>query len=113
MNCSTKYKNNHKITLSSSFPLFFFLSPILQSKVCTNTKEIQAERAAPWIGEDGGQLGLGCDGGWLLLWRKGGEGRGVAARVEKEREEGGPKGGEEVGRGSTRVGDQWPKLALI
>jgi hypothetical protein len=33
--------------------------------------------------------------------------------VEKEREEGGPKGGEEVGRGSTRVGDQWPKLALI
>jgi hypothetical protein len=60
-----------------------------------------------------GGLGLGCDGGWLLLWRKGGEGRGVAARVEKEREEGGPKGGEEVGRGSTRVGDQWPKLALI
>jgi hypothetical protein len=39
-----KYKNNHKITLSSSFSHFFFLPPILQLKACTNTKEIQAER---------------------------------------------------------------------
>jgi hypothetical protein len=100
MNCSTKYKNNHKITLSSSFPLFFFLPPILQSKASTNTKEIQPERAAPLIGEDsGGGLGLGCDGGWLLLWRKGAEGRGAAAIVEKGREEGGSQKGGGGGKG--------------
>jgi hypothetical protein len=60
-----------------------------------------------------GGLGLGCDGGWLLLWRKGGEGRGAAAIVEKGREEGGSQKGGEVGRGSARVGEERGGLPSI
>jgi hypothetical protein len=43
-----KYKNNHKITLSSSFTTFFFLPPIPQLEACTNLLKTQEERGAPW-----------------------------------------------------------------
>jgi hypothetical protein len=104
-----KYKINHKITLSSSFSLFFLLSPILQSKACTNTKEIQAERAAPWRGEDGvGRLGLGCDKRVAAAMEEGRRReRGGCKSGERKRGRGRrPKGGEEVGRGSARVGEE-------
>jgi hypothetical protein len=54
-----KYIDNHKITLSSSFPPSFFLPPKLQLKACTNTEKIQ--------------MGRGC----TLEWRR----WEVAARV--------------------------------
>jgi hypothetical protein len=53
LDCST---NKKIITNHLEFFLSSFLLPPtkLQLKACTNTTEIQAGRAAPWRGGDGG-----------------------------------------------------------
>jgi hypothetical protein len=122
-----KYIDNHKITLSSSFPPSFFLPPKLQLKACTNTKKIQtgkgctlerrrwgvAARVVWWAAArtwgEGGCKNLGKEemegGGGQMGQERGGaankRGRGRSARV----------GGEIVGSHPTDQ-DLWPKPAL-
>jgi hypothetical protein len=94
-----KYKNNHKITLSSFFTPFFFLPPILQLDACTNLLKIQEERGLHLGGKDlrrgrlgfDGEVGVAAANGWRG-WsdaREGEDEREAAARMEKRGREGG------------------------
>jgi hypothetical protein len=122
-----KYIDNHKITLSSSFPPSFFLPPKLQLKACTNTEKIQMGRGCTlewrrWEVAARVVWGSYKNLGGLQELGEGGEGGGRRPKGTRERgglqtKEGNGRwarvggGGEIVGSHPTDQ-DLWPKPAL-